>query len=156
MDRLQIVAMGDPAPQGSKKIVGLQKRGLARANLIDANGPKLRAWRSTVIQAARVAAEEVDWQMIIDIPVWVHMAFTMRPSIEQAKRISRAPGLPAPSHRMPDLDKLERAVLDSLTMAHVIIDDRIVARLTASKSYAGSMGAMEKPGVAIWLAEWKP
>ncbi len=48
----------------------------------------------------------------------------------------------------PDLDKLERAILDALTKSGVIKDDALVVDLVASKHYADE----NRPGVLIELS----
>lgn len=153
---LSVIAMGLPIPQGSKRIVGAQRLGVARAQLIDVNGVTLKHWRKTVAEAAQEAMALHQWSQLRDVPIACYLAFTMQPPKDLAKRIAKAPTLPAPCHKTPDIDKLCRAVLDALTIAGVWHDDRHVARLTASKSYAGGFGAMAEPGLLATIKEWRP
>ena len=49
----------------------------------------------------------------------------------------------------PDVDKLVRSTMDALTKAGLYDDDRRVARLTASKTYAGGLASLAEPGCLI-------
>jgi len=130
--------------------------GVARARLIPVNSVTLKAWRKTVAEAAQEAMSLNDWVMLRDVPIHLTASFTMQPPLDLGKRIAKTPQLPYPSHKTPDLDKLVRCVADSCTDAGVWLDDRHVAKLTASKSYAGGHGAMQEPGVLVTVREWSP
>jgi Holliday junction resolvase len=115
---------GTPVPQGSVNNYG---------GRIVAVTPKLRAWRLK-IRAATMAKHEGE---PLDGPITVHMVFQIAPP--------KRPRWPLPAVK-PDLDKLVRACLDSLsTTKHlrgVITDDARVVSLTATKTYHGNPGVM--------------
>jgi len=131
---------GIPVPQGSPKIA---KSKAGKAFLI-MDSKKLRVWREVV----RVAAEKavfgkritkvkplkpggVDRWVVYDEPVGVHVEFFFTPP--------KKPRWPDPAVK-PDLDKLVRAVFDSLTDAHVLQDDSRVVSLHAEKSFRSEPG----------------
>jgi crossover junction endodeoxyribonuclease RusA len=120
---------GIPVPQGSKRIV--QPPGVKRTLLIDVNGKQLRAWRDTVARAALVHLD--DWTEVV--PIYLYLEF----HLPRGKTVTRLR-----PHVRPDLDKLCRAVLDSLS-GIAYRDDSQVVHITASKLYAGAEG----PGVDI-------
>jgi Holliday junction resolvase RusA-like endonuclease len=116
--------------------------------MIDSGSHGLRAWQRSVTQAALEAMEEVGWETLDGVPVACRLAFTMPASQVNLRKVKRD-GL-VPSLTMPDLDKVVRSTLDALTAAGVWTDDRLVARLSASKVYG------EEPGALIQVQEWKP
>jgi Holliday junction resolvase RusA-like endonuclease len=122
-------AVGVPVQQGSKSA----RVFAGRAQLFDQNAKALHPWRRLVRSAAE-AALLLDPQHF-EGPVEVELRFEM-PRPKTVKR--RWPSV------KPDLDKLTRAVLDSLTDAGVWGDDAQVVRLQAEKTYA-----RELPGVTV-------
>ena len=118
---------GTPVPQGSKTAF---VRG-GHAVVTEGKGPGREnhaAWRQAVATAAR------DWQdqhrqPLFDEPLSVRLTFRLhRPkSVSVTRR-------PYPAVK-PDLDKLERAVLDALTGV-VLVDDALVVDLHSIKRYA--------------------
>lgn len=127
---------GLPAPQGDLKagiIAG-------HAHLYHRSSGPLGDWRHAIASAAQPFAPKAPW----DGPVSLVLRFRLplpksRPTTagrgKEKHRIRVYPD------RRPDVDKLIRAVLDSLT--HVIFaDDSQVVRITASKDYGA-------PGVQV-------
>jgi Holliday junction resolvase RusA-like endonuclease len=115
---------GTPVPQGSVnnyrgRIVGVT--------------PKLRDWRLK-IRTATLARHKGD---PLDGPITVSLVFQLAPP--------QRPRWPLPAVK-PDLDKLIRAVLDSLSttkqLRGVITDDARVVQITAAKTYHGNPGVM--------------
>lgn len=128
---------GVPAPQGSKRHVG-------RGRMIESS-KHVAPWRKRI--AAKIAAERLQR---LDGPVSCRLTFYM-PRPKSHYRTGRFAGLlkplaPVYSSKRPDIDKLERAVLDALTMSGVIGDDAQVAAVQKAKKYA-----MSVPGVFIEL-----
>lgn len=125
---LSIYVVGKPVAQGSKKHVG--------NGVMVEMGKGLASWRKTIAAQAGIA-----WTLPpLDGAVGVRLTFVMpRP---KATPKSRTP----PAIRRPDLDKLSRAVLDSLTTGRVMTDDSRVVDLHAQKVIAPRDWS---PGVAI-------
>lgn len=120
---------GTPVPQGSVnnyrgRIVGVT--------------PKLKAWRLKIRAAtmAKHAGEPLDG------PITVSLVFQLAPP--------QRPRWPLPAVK-PDLDKLIRAVMDSLSttkqLRGVITDDARVVNITAAKTYHGN------PGVLVTISQ---
>lgn len=105
---------GDPVTQGSMRHVG-------KGRMIHHNQAKLLAWRKAVGDTARLAGVTP-----LDGPVALVCIFHLR----RPKTVKRA----APTVMM-DIDKLARAVLDSLTGIGYEDDGQVVS-LVAVKKYA--------------------
>jgi Holliday junction resolvase RusA-like endonuclease len=144
---LEVDVPGVPVPQGSKRAFRHSKTG--KVVMIDDN-INLSAWRQVVTLRTRRAwglrppqTGAVAVQLIFRLPrPEGHMgtgrnAGTRKPS---------SPLLPAVK---PDLDKLIRAVLDSLTNAGVWEDDGRVVSLACWKFYADHG---RRPGVHITVS----
>lgn len=132
--------LGVPAPQGSKRFVGVSKAG--RGILIDAS-KRTKPWRLSVQAAAEAAGKRVEGA------VSVMLTFTMpKPKSAPKTRVT----LP---DKKPDIDKLCRSTLDGLVDAGVIEDDARVVSLAAFKRFPNEgESALEVPGcvVVIWQA----
>ncbi len=130
---------GVPVPQGSSRafVVG------GRAVVTSANA-KLRPWRAAVTAAAAEARGD---DPAIAGPVFVEIEFTFpRPAGHFGKRGLRQSAPEYPAVR-PDIDKLVRACLDSLTESGALRDDSLVVDLSACKWYG------EYPGVRVSVTE---
>lgn len=119
---LTIDVQGVPIPQGSMIPV---KRG-KRIVLISDN-PRLTPWRADIAAAAAARMRVTGWTRL-DAACAVTIDFWL-PRPASASRREH------PCVR-PDVDKLARACLDSLTAAGVIEDDARVCTLVARKHYA--------------------
>ena len=129
---VQFWVAGVPQPQGS---MTAQVRG-GRAVMYSANAARLRPWRDAVTFQAREAWRAGAWQGVpLEGGVNLRLQFAFLRPASAAKR-------PVP-HVKPDLDKLQRAVLDALTGV-VYGDDAQVVSVTASKIYRPS-----GPGVLV-------
>lgn len=133
---------GAPVTQGSKSVT---KRGV----MYDSNAAVLKPWRGLVTAVAarhRLPAP-------LDGPVELRLRFFLpRPRSHyrtgRNSHLLRDSAPPFPHGRgTGDLDKLTRAVGDSLTDAGVIVDDSIIVDERLSKRYAGA----GTPGVVIEL-----
>lgn len=126
---LRVFVPGVPASQGSLKAFVVKGR-----PRITHDNKGLGVWRDAV---TRHAAELWGGQAPLDGAVAVTMTFYLPrpPSIPRRQRYP---------HRRPDLDKLARAVLDSLT-GLVLSDDARAVDLVCAKRYAVD----EPPGVAL-------
>ena len=126
MAEVSLSVTGDPASQGSHAIM--------RGRIVQVNSTKHKAWRKAIVQEA-IAILPDDWQPI-DEPCELIVNFYM-PKPASVKR-----SLPTVS---PDLDKLIRAVGDSLTDSGIVVDDSRIVRISARKLYAKGI----EPGATI-------
>lgn len=137
---------GDPIPQGSM-VSGTTKEG---RRFMRPDNPKLKPWRDRVSKMAKVlwgqqeAAAFGPLDCPVDVEVW---AYIQRPNSHYGARgrlLDSAPDFPDHA-KGSDVDKLARAVLDSLTTAAVYVDDVRVVDLHAYKRYADRT----RPGVHV-------
>lgn len=137
---LRIVVYGSPAPQGSKKFVGM--RG-GRGVMVESSA-KVRPWRQDVKLAAEVARNGA---APLDCALRVSMVFTL-PKPKSAPKSRRTH-----PDRKPDLSKLARSTEDALTDAGVLADDaRIVEFVRLAKVFPGEdPDSLEAPGVRITI-----
>lgn len=118
---LDINVPGLPRPQGSMR--GFKVGG--RVQVVHSNHNDLAVWRHAVTSAAADAWGD---RPLLDEAVGIRLLFHLpRPKSAPKRRVY--------PDRLPDLDKLARAVLDSLTGV-VITDDARVVSLHAAKDYA--------------------
>lgn len=114
---------GVPVPQGSKNVN--RKTG----TMFDANATELRAWR----KAVRKEAEQHRVTWIRQSPLVVHLAFGLPTTQTQSHGWAAV---------KPDIDKLERAVLDGLVDGRVLIDDAQVVGVVKVKLRARTPGVL--------------
>jgi Holliday junction resolvase RusA-like endonuclease len=126
MAEVSFSVTGDPASQGSHAIM--------HGRIVQVNSSKHKAWRKAIALAATEALPS-DWTPIDD-PCELVVNFYM----PKPKSVTR----PLPSVS-PDLDKLIRAVGDSLTDSGVVTDDSRIVRISARKLYAEGI----EPGATI-------
>ena len=126
MAEVSLSVTGNPASQGSHAIM--------HGRIVQVNSSKHKAWRKAIVQEA-IATLPDDWQPI-DEPCELIVNFYL----PKPKTVDRQ--LPSVS---PDLDKLIRAVGDSLTDSGVVIDDSRIVRISARKLYAEGIA----PGATI-------
>lgn len=120
MREIRFTALGKPLPQGSKNAF---KSG-NRVVLVEAS-KGLKPWRSVVALEAKQVMLDVEDMSLIEGAVRVELLFQFVPG----KTVKRAQ-----MTTKPDVDKLSRAILDSLTGV-VWKDDSQVVELTARKVY---------------------
>lgn len=138
---ISFFAEGAPVPQGNKSLG--RNRATGKAVILEGRDARQRArfhgWRNTVVTRASLAMGQARRRSPIVGPVSVELLFVhTRPKSTPAGQRWRT--------KMPDVDKLARAVLDALTIAGLIGDDAQVAELTARKVLAHSD---ETPGVNV-------
>ena len=126
MAEVSLSVTGNPASQGSHAIM--------YGRIVQVNSSKHKAWRKAIVQEA-IATLPDDWQPI-DEPCELIVNFYL----PKPKTVDRQ--LPSVS---PDLDKLIRAVGDSLTDSGVVTDDSRIVRISARKLYAEGIA----PGASI-------
>ncbi len=136
---IKFTAYGVPAPQGSKKFVGIKN---GRGMMVESS-KRLRPWRGIVLDAAlteRIAHGPIKG------PVRATMVFTM-PKPKSAPKTRRTW-----PDKAPDLDKLARAVGDSLTDSGIIEDDSRIVTLHLAKRFPGEgKFALDVPGVVVMI-----
>lgn len=128
--QLNLDIFGNPAPQGSKRII--------KGRLVEASSEKLRKWRKAIAAECVTAREKHD--VFFTQAVRVEVTFFMpRPaSVKPEKRLW--PIVP------PDLDKLCRGLLDGIGQSQMVWgDDAQVVSLLATKQYADG----REPGAIV-------
>jgi Holliday junction resolvase RusA-like endonuclease len=126
MAEVSLSVTGNPASQGSHAIM--------YGRIVQVNSSKHKAWRKAIVQKA-IATLPDDWQPINEPCELIVNFYLPKP-----KTVDRQ--LPSVS---PDLDKLIRAVGDSLTDSGVVTDDSRIVRISARKLYAEGI----EPGASI-------
>lgn len=146
---LQFLVYGRPAPQGSKRFVGV--RG-GRGVLVESS-KAVKPWRELVHAAAVELRGHLPGAVgrlpePLDGPLVLRMVFTLPKPAGAPKRRRTYPD------RMPDLSKLARSTEDALVSAGLIADDaRIVEYERLAKVYPNEDAeALSSPGVRIELA----
>lgn len=125
MYELTIDVSGDPASQGSHSVI--------HGRIVQVNSAKHKRWRNAVAFAALDLVTD-GWELL-DEPLELSVIFYM-PRPQSVTREHPAV--------MPDVDKLLRAVFDSLSGV-IYVDDSRIVRATAQKVYADDRG----PGASI-------
>ena len=145
---LEFTVFGKPETAGSKRAFTLPGKGSGkpRAHVVDAN-PKTKNWQGQVATAAKQY-----WPGPLTTgPVFVKTQFYfVRPKGHYGTGRNAGKLKPSAPHNMlktPDVDKLERAVLDALKGV-LYVDDKQVFRVRKFKRY-GDYG--EPPGVSIHI-----
>lgn len=154
---LTFFAMGEPVPQGSKKawLAKDHKTVMMRED----QGLRHTAWRHIVTSAAAVAMNE---STLLTAPISVAVSIAITFSFHRkgfhylpvnGKRrdpVLRedAPGYPS---KPPDIDKLIRAVLDSMTDAMVWTDDSLVVSVLARKRWVDRFTQPQGVSVKVGL-----
>ena len=122
---ISFYVQGEPAPQGSKRFVGIHN---GKGRMIESS-KKVKPWREAVYWAAIEAKSKTPMVMPMDGPLAVVMVFAL-PKPKSTRR-----GHP---DRKPDLSKLVRSTEDALVDAGLIADDARIVVCLASKLYPGS------------------
>lgn len=135
-----ITVYGTPAPQGSKRFVGVH----AGRGVMVESSKKVKPWRQDVVAAAK---EALGGATALDGNLLVRMVFTLpKPSSAPKKRRTWP-------NKKPDVSKLARSTEDALVTAGVIADDaRIVEYARLAKVFPGEdIESLTSPGVRIWI-----
>jgi crossover junction endodeoxyribonuclease RusA len=133
-----IIVFGEPAPQGSKKFVGMIK---GHGMLVESS-KKVKPWRQDVVAAAKEAMQGF---AMFDGPLSLKMVFTLPKPASAPRRKRTWP------NKKPDVSKLARSTEDALVTAGAIRDDsRIVEYVRLAKVFPGEdPDALGSPGVLI-------
>lgn len=128
-----IKVLGDPAPQGSKRVFN--------GRVVEAAGQKLKVWRKAIAEACHNLLTEEHSLLLGPVRVEVDFYLLRPASVKATKR--PFPIVP------PDLDKLARGLLDGIGQSEVIWgDDSQVVELVARKHYADDRA----PGADITIS----
>ena len=133
---------GTPAPQGSKKFVGMHG---GRGVMVESS-KKVKPWRQDVKAAARELLDKSGGPAF-DSAVVVRMVFTVAKPKSAPKRTRTWP------RTKPDLSKLARSTEDALVDAGLLRDDSLIVDYgRLAKVYPGEdPEALESPGVRIQI-----
>ncbi len=139
---IEFVVYGMPAPQGSKKFVGVNKAG--RGIMVESSA-KVKPWRREVKVAAIKVRCNHAMLAPLDGPLTVSMVFTLPKPASAPKKRRTWPD------KMPDVSKLARSTEDALTDAGLWADDaRVVEYTRLAKVFPGEdPEALQSPGVRI-------
>lgn len=139
--RVEFFVYGVPVQQGGKRI------NRATGSMYD-QAKSLGPWRQEV---AGVAEKMMNGRLPTTMPCLVSLAFYFRRPTSHYRVGAHAGELKpsAPQHhaQTPDIDKLERAILDSLTMGGVYSDDKLVHQVLKVRNWTDRFHG--KPGVQI-------
>ena len=140
---IAFTVLGEAQPKGSTKtlpsgrVLGALRRGqtftirsvrdLLSAVITTSDNPALKSWQSRVAFAATTALRGVQLELAGGVHVTADF-YLPRPK-------ALAKSYQGPHLKKPDLDKLQRAVLDALTGV-LYADDNQVAKLDGEKKYA--------------------
>lgn len=131
---ITITVYGTPAPQGSKRFMGIR----GGKGIMIESSKQVKPWR----EAVKFAALEVEGT--VSGPVEVSMVFTVRKPASAPKTRRTWPAT------KPDLSKLVRSTEDALTDAGKWEDDARVVKCTSEKVYPNEgMMALSVPGAFI-------
>jgi crossover junction endodeoxyribonuclease RusA len=144
---ISVFVAGLPVPQGSMKPVTLPGR--KYSVLVSAN-KNLKPWRKTVAETWAVRQGAESKRIHRPDAVLVKLAFWFPRSAGHFTKRGRLKAS-APTHFTvrPDVDKLERAILDALTIAGAYDDDAQVVAVIKQKRYVTDF--QRTPGVRISL-----
>ena len=109
--------------------------------MIHDRSKELAQWRAGITQQAADAMRARGQSQLLEGPLQVRLEFFLQPPAGHALRTPRQQWQWSAPWRRPDLDKLQRAVLDALTGV-LFSDDGQVVQLAAVKQYG-------QPGVHI-------
>lgn len=160
---ITIEVLGTPAPKGSSRPMLNRKTGKAFtfAGGSKAAEVKLGTWDGAVRAAAAAVVGKVSAPPFVGVPLYVAITFRIaRPGGHwgTGKRAGQLkPSAPSRPAGKPDIDKLARSTLDSLT-GIVFDDDSRIVGLDLIKVYAapGAEGARIELGELPRIREAKP
>ena len=145
---LALTVHGQPAPQGSKRHVG-------HGVMVEAS-KRLPPWRQAISAAALQACAATGFAPHRTAPYELLCVFTLaRPASHyRSGRHSSELKPDAPDHPavMPDVDKLQRALLDGLADGGALTNDSRVVHVNVWKAYPGGhLDALDAPGAVLLL-----
>jgi crossover junction endodeoxyribonuclease RusA len=153
MTTIEIIVLGTPAPQGSKRGFAVKAKGAYTGKVAQVeSSAKVKPWRMAVKYAAMEALPTRDGSAILTGAVTLEVEFRLRrpkghygTGHNAGLLKSSAPWFPA---GRPDLDKLLRSTFDALGEAGVWRDDAQVVTVRGAKVYAADY---EPTGATIYV-----
>lgn len=133
--KLELTVPGAPVPQGSTRSFVARRTG--RVVTVPDN-PKMMPWRAAV-GALALQARPDGWPLRAPVTIDALYLFD-RPAGHYGARGTVLPSAPTRKVTRPDVDKLDRAILDALTGV-LYADDAQVVRLAGGKDFADGVGA---------------
>lgn len=121
---ITITVYGQPAPQGSKKFMGIK----GGKGIMVESSKAVKPWREAVLNAALDRRLEMDSGPLRG-PLSVEMIFTLRKPASAPKKRKSYPD------KKPDLSKLVRSTEDALTNSCIWEDDARVISCLARKVF---------------------
>lgn len=130
-----IEVLGTPAPKGSSR--AFYKAGMKRAIVVKDNDAKQKSWDLSVrTQALAAMGERAGGPAFVEVALAVTLTFRLtRPKGHWSPKGGLKPSAPPRPMTKPDIDKLARSTLDSLT-GLVFDDDSRIVKLSVRKEYA--------------------
>ena len=125
-DGYSFVVLGEPAPKGSMRAILMRGKPLLIPGGSKQNAKALRAWDKSVKDAVVELMHGTAPPFYVEKPLELHLLFKL---VRAKSNHSTHPTV------KPDIDKLTRAVLDSLT-GLLYDDDSRIAVLQAQKQWA--------------------
>jgi Holliday junction resolvase RusA-like endonuclease len=139
--KLSLFIPGIPAPQGSHTAFVSKHNGLAS---LKESSRRTKPWRKLVAEAVAAHIEAVGWVRLDDCAIEARVTFYF-------PRPKAAKNRPYPHKVGPgDIDKLQRALFDGLTVGGAWGDDSQLCRLFVDKAYA-KPEYDEEPGARVEL-----
>lgn len=138
---LTVFVAGQPAPQGSKR--GFVNKKTGKVAMVEMS-KTVKPWREDV--RAGLLDDTGRARARFDGAVRVHLEFVM----PRPKTMPKTKATP-PHTKQPDVDKLVRSTLDAITSAGVLIDDRHVVDVHATKRTA-ELAEQHGCHITIWDA----
>lgn len=144
---------GTPIPQGSKRAWYNQQT--KQVMMTEDAGARHTTWRHELSGQARQAMADAGYIEPFRQPIHIGLHFKLHRGLghygsgrNTEKLKPSAPPFPI---KPPDIDKLTRAVLDSLTSI-VWVDDSQVVRMTCTKAW---VDRWEEEGVAVYVSTYE-
>ena len=134
---IEFTVLGEPKAQGSKRAFPIKKGGqfTGKVAMTESAGDGLKLWRSRLVEAvSQHAPPDGPWTEAVSVTIDFRMPAPKKPKHK------------LPIGRVGDIDKLARAVLDTLS-GIIIADDSQVVRLHVTKVYG-------TPGADIAVGKW--
>jgi Holliday junction resolvase RusA-like endonuclease len=143
---ITLTVYGMPAPQGSKRFVGVSKAG--RGLMVESSA-KVKPWRMDVKAAAEALIGRLAGEWPMAGALVAEMVFTLPKPAGAPKRRTTWPD------KKPDLSKLVRSTEDALSDAGFWVDDaRVVEYSRLAKVFPGEdPAALDRPGVRITVRQ---